>query len=62
MEAPVKPADPEKIRILVLRANAVRSALNEVVSENRDEIIRRARAKLVAQGISIDEADLSAEF
>ena len=47
-----KPATPEQ-RLQVMKAQAVGQATVEVLSENRTEIVRRARAKLVAMGIPL---------
>lgn len=46
--------DP-KTRSEVLKAQAVRQATIEVLSENRAEIITRARAKLVALGVELSD-------
>lgn len=46
-------------QIHVLKTTAVRQALFEVVGENRDEIIRRAAAKLQAMGVTVSEDELS---
>lgn len=43
--------------LTALKAMAVRQATLEVVSENRDEIVKRARAKLVAMGVPFSEAE-----
>jgi hypothetical protein len=45
-----EPLDPDAIA----RAVAVREAMCEIMNENRAEILRRARAKLVAQGINVE--------
>jgi hypothetical protein len=45
-----EPLDPDAIA----RAVAVREAMCEIMNENRSEILRRARAKLVAQGINVE--------
>lgn len=47
----------EKKAIEMLRATAVRAAMVEVVGENRAEIVRRARAKLVAMGVPVEQAE-----
>lgn len=49
-----------KLEVLALRAAAVREAMLEVFNEHRDEIIRRAQVKLIAQGLPVEglEADL----
>lgn len=36
------------------RASAVRQATVEIINENREEILKRARAKLVASGMPED--------
>lgn len=45
-------------RIKALRTQAVLDATFEIVSEQRDEIVRRARAKLIAQGIQFSDEDI----
>ena len=54
--------DAEKQRLHTLKAQAVRQALIEVLSEQRAEIIKRARAKLTAMGVEVSEADLGAQI
>lgn len=47
----------EKMRMRTLRAAAVNASMVEFLKEHQEEIIRRARAKLVAEGIEFsDEA------
>lgn len=48
------------LKTKVLKATAVRQAMFEVIGENRDEIVKRARAKLVAMGIEFTDEDLTA--
>lgn len=50
--------DDDKLKVHVMKAQAVRTAMAEVVSENRAEIIRRARAKLTAMGIALSAEEL----
>ena len=38
------------------RATAVRTAMVEIVREQHEEIIRRARAKLIEQGLTPEQA------
>lgn len=45
--------------IEVMKARAVRQATIELISENRDEIIKRARAKLVAMGIELKDEEVT---
>lgn len=45
----------------VLKAQAVRQAMFEVVSEQRAEIIKRARAKLTAMGIELTNEESDAQ-
>lgn len=53
-------ANDPAIKTQVLKSQAVRQATIEVLSENRDEILRRARAKLIAMGVDLkDEEELS---
>ncbi len=42
----------------VLKMRAVRQAMFEVVGESRDEIVRRARAKLVAMGVQLSDDEV----
>lgn len=49
--------DP-KVKLTVLKAQAVRQALVEIISEHRDEIVERAAAKLTAMGIEVTAKDL----
>ncbi len=51
-----QPEHSEKISFL--KATAVRQAMFEVVGEHRTEIVKRAVAKLRAQGVSVTEADM----
>lgn len=46
-------------RIQLFKATAVRAVLSELIAEHRDEIIKRARAKLVALGIEFKDEDMS---
>ena len=39
---------------------AMRAALSEFIDENRGEVIKRARAKLVALGVEFSDEDLGA--
>ena len=47
--------------VQMLKAVAIRIAMTEIIAEQRAEIIRRAQARLEAQGVHITEADLKAE-
>jgi hypothetical protein len=55
-EAKVEPTENDKLTIL--KSTAVRQAMCEVISEQRDEILTRARAKLTAMGVSIQDSDI----
>lgn len=47
-----KSVDAETAKnIKLIQEIAIRLATAEIIQENRDEIVRRARAKLVAQGL-----------
>lgn len=52
----------EKLRLQVLVNTAVRQAISELIGESREELIKRAKAKLIALGVSFDEKDLSAQL
>lgn len=49
-----------KLEVHVKKAQAVREAMFEVVGEQRDEIVRRACAKLAAQGIDVKPDEIGA--
>lgn len=51
----------EQLKLKVLMATAIRQAMNEVIGEQREEIIKRARAKLSAMGIEVANAELGAQ-
>lgn len=53
--------DDTNKKIMVLKATAVRQAMIEVMGEQREEIIKRAAAKLVAMGITVEAKDLDAQ-
>ena len=46
-------------RLVTLKAQAVREAMVEVVGEQRAEILKRARAKLVAKGVPMEDSDVT---
>lgn len=54
--------ESEVLKINMLKATAVKQAMIELIGENREEIIRRAHAKLVAMGIEVKESDLGAQL
>lgn len=41
----------------VLKATAVRQAMVEVLAEQRDAIVHRARAKLTAMGVTLSDEE-----
>lgn len=49
----------EETKIQVLKAQAVRQAMCEVIAEHRQEIVDRAKAKLVAMGIEVKDDELT---
>ena len=51
----------EEQKVHIARANAVRESLAEIVEEHRAEILTRAKAKLRAKGIKLDESELEGE-
>ncbi len=53
-----QPEQQQPDPIKLAKALAVREAMFELVNEQRAEIIRRARAKLIAQGITVTDADV----
>lgn len=50
--------DNEKMKLALFKATAVRQVLIELISENRAEIIARAKAKLVAMGVSVEDKEI----
>ncbi len=50
--------DEEKLKRHAIQASALRQACIEVLQENRAEILKRAKAKLVALGVTIKEDEL----
>ena len=54
--------DGAKARMHVLKSQAVRQSMVEVMAEQRVEIVRRAKAKLVAMGVNVEEADLEPQI
>lgn len=48
---------PRKKELDILRTTAVRAAASEILSEHRAEVVKRARAKLIAMGVSFAEAE-----
>lgn len=53
-----KEVNSELQKLNILKATAVRQAMHEVVGEQREEIIKRASAKLTAMGINVTPQDL----
>lgn len=54
----VDSTDNAKLKLGMAKALAVREAFFEVMKERQAEIVKRARAKLVAQGINVQEEEL----
>lgn len=52
-----KPDDEQLEKLMAMKAVAVRQAMFEIVSENRAEIVKRARAKLVSMGVPFAETE-----
>lgn len=52
----------EKLKLQIMKAQAVRQATVEVLGENRAEILKRARAKLTAMGVAVEESELGAQI
>lgn len=42
----------------LIKAQAIKQATTEVIAENRDEIIRRAKAKLVSLGMKVEDNEI----
>ncbi len=51
----------EKTRVALIRRTAVAQATQEVISEHKAEIVKRARAKLVAMGVQLEPEDQNAQ-
>lgn len=49
-------------KLNLLKATAIRQAMFEVIAESKPEIIRRARAKLVAMGVTIGDDEVEAQL
>lgn len=60
-EQPISPADEALLKQNILKSQAVRQAMVEVIAEQRVEILKRARAKLVSMGIELAVEDLDAQ-
>lgn len=54
-DAAKEPTNKEKLSML--KKLAVQVATTEIIAENRAEIVKRARAKLVAMGVPFAEAE-----
>lgn len=54
------PEEELKLKLAAARTHAIGEAMREVMSEQRLEIIKRARAKLVAMGIQLEPEDTDA--
>lgn len=48
----------QEAQTAVLRARAVRQAMFEVLGEHREEVIKRAAAKLAALGLTVEPGDV----
>jgi hypothetical protein len=48
------------VKLHIMKSQAVRQAMFEVIGEQRLEIIKRARAKLVAMGVEITDEEITA--
>lgn len=53
-------AKARRIGLAMMRAQAMSSTINEVLRERKEEIIERATAKLVAMGVSVEDASEAA--
>ena len=42
----------------LVKAQAIKQATTEIIAENRDEILRRAKAKLVSLGMKVEDAEI----
>lgn len=51
----------EKFKLMIMKSTAIRQAMTEVVGEQRAEIVRRAKAKLVAMGVEVEDKDFEVE-
>ena len=61
-EQDLSPEERERLRLHVLKSQAVRQATFEVIGESRDEIVKRARAKLVALGVSLSDEEAESQL
>lgn len=51
-----------KYEFMLAKSNAVRIAMNEILQENRTEIIRRATAKLKDLGLAVSEGEMGKQL
>jgi hypothetical protein len=56
-EKPLTPEQETQAKLAAARAHAIGEAMREVMGEQKFEIIKRARAKLVAMGIQLEPED-----
>jgi hypothetical protein len=56
-EQPVTVEEERVLRLAAARAHAVGEAMREVMAEQAGEIVKRARAKLLAMGITVEDAE-----
>lgn len=57
MDLGLNAEEQESVRVQIMRSQAVRQAMIEVVGEHREEIVKRARAKLVALGMTVEQSE-----
>jgi hypothetical protein len=54
--------EAEKLEKASVIGKAVAEATCEVISEQKPEILKRAKAKLVSQGLSVEDAEIEPQI
>jgi CO dehydrogenase/acetyl-CoA synthase epsilon subunit len=49
----------DQTRIKLQRITAITTATQEVMAEHKEEILKRAKAKLIAMGVTVEEDDVT---
>lgn len=55
-------SDTEKLQRQNIIATAIYEVMLEIMGEQRDQIMTRAKAKLVAQGVPVEQDELGAHI
>lgn len=60
MEKEISPEEDRAMKLIAARQCAMAEAMREVMQEQSAEIVKRARAKLVAMGIQVQDDEAGA--